>query len=397
MKKLKPTVVPTSGNYTLNRGIVATDAGNGKSLSWMIHDGKFTRSIIPHARVQVTGTRLSGSDVEGQHIVDYADWQGDRYGFGDGIWDVATRYPIETHQNTEGRYGSDMHLFLIMVTLALMGYKNGEHLKLVVPAPPGLLDQVSPQIKASIIAGEDGKGTGKWTIALNGKKPISLYIDKVICVPEGQPAFFAYRFDAEGNVVELPTADGYDALSGNVQIVDLGFGTCDTFQIQNGIVAPESIIHSTDTSGGISTHITTPVLDEIRSITGSSHLTQAHVDGWLRFWAANGYREEAASVIVSGKSMNLHNIFTRRSERYAQWVIQEKLNPAWRNGADSILEVGGGWLYIEPAVRRYFPKRLIITPLMYEHTKNLSLVDLNAFGGLIIAAVSLKKQRERSL
>jgi hypothetical protein len=71
-----------------------------------------------------------------------------------------------------------------------------------------------------------------------------------------------------------------------------------------------------------------------------AHLKPTHIDGWFRNWT-KGYGEKQATVTVSGKVLNLQSLFEKVCGRYADWVMQMKIEPAWRNGADSVLEVGG--------------------------------------------------------
>jgi hypothetical protein len=375
-------------DYVLDKTIISLDPGNGKASGWYF-DGKYHMIMIPHARVPVTGARMGADNLGSQNKLEFVDWQGERFGIGEGVWDMATRYPVETHQNTEARYGSEMHIFLTIATLAKLKAPSNVPLTIIVPAPPGLLNKVSKRIKDAFRLGESGTNDGRWTIALNGKKPVTYTIGRVITLPEGAGAFAAYRFDINGNVVPLPTPQNYDALSGHVQIVDLGYGTGDTFDIFDGRIMPESIVHSTDPTAGVSTHLLQPVLDKVKEMTDATHLTPAHVDGWLRIWT-KGYNEAKATVMVSGKVLNLQSLFEKVCGRYADWIIQMKLEPAWRNGADSVLEVGGGWLYIDSKVRASYRKRMILTPSSYEHTKSVPLYDLNAYGQLALAANNIR-------
>jgi hypothetical protein len=377
-----------TSDRVLDNTIVSLDPGNGKASGWYF-DGKYHSVSIPHARVSVVGAKVGADNLGAQHTLEFVDWLGERFGIGEGVWDLATRYPVETHQNTESRYGSEMHIFLALAVLAKLKAPTNVPITIIVPAPPGLLNKVSKRIKDNFKAGENNLGDGKWTIALNGKKPQTYTIARVITVAEGQGAFAAYRFDINGNVMDLTGSQGYDALSGHVQIVDLGYGTGDTFDIFNGRTAPESIVHSTDASAGISTHMLLPVLDKVKELTDATHLTPAHVDGWFRTWT-KGYGEKQATVTVSGKVLNLQALFEKVCGRYADWTMQMKLEPAWRNGADSVLEVGGGWLYIDSKVRGYYRKRIILAPSLFPHISTVPLYDLNAYGQLALAANNIR-------
>ena len=88
----------------LDENIISTDAGNGWAACYRLVNGKIKQHGIPHARARVTGAKLK-SDLVSQNVVDYADFMGQRYGYGDQIWNL-TDAPIDLHQNTARRYGS---------------------------------------------------------------------------------------------------------------------------------------------------------------------------------------------------------------------------------------------------------------------------------------------------
>ncbi len=171
-------------NTVLDENFISSDAGNGWAACYRLVGGKLKSHGIPHARARVTGAKLA-TDLGGQNIAEYADFMGQRYGYGDGIWNL-TDAPIDLHQNTARRYGGNMHLFLMLVNIACLNVKSGSDLTLIVPAPPGLLNEVAPQIKKSILAGESGKHDGIWHLQLRrDKKPREYRILRVIVVPEG--------------------------------------------------------------------------------------------------------------------------------------------------------------------------------------------------------------------
>jgi hypothetical protein len=238
----------------------------------LCHEGKLRSSNVPHARVPVTGAKIETGGLVGQIEITHADWQGKRYGYGENIWNLATRYPVETFQNSELRYGADLHLFLIFLGLALVKAPTNTPLTLVVPAPPGIINRVAKIMRDNILAGEDGSGNGTWNITLNGaKKPQTFVVERVITVPEGVPGYAAYRFDIQGDIVPLDSEQGYDYLTGQVRIVDLGFGTADAFDILDGGIAADSIDHATHPELGIATLMLQPLLDEIQRMTRAEH------------------------------------------------------------------------------------------------------------------------------
>ncbi len=379
-------------NTVLDENFISSDAGNGWAACYRLVGGKLKSHGIPHARARVTGAKL-GTDLGSQNIAEYADFMGQRYGYGDGIWNL-TDAPIDLHQNTARRYGGNMHLFLMLVNIACLNVKSGSDLTLIVPAPPGLLNEVGPQIKKSILAGESGKNDGVWHLQLRrDKKPREYRILRVIVVPEGAGAFAAYRFDRNGDPVELLDKSGADLLAGRVAVLDLGAGTGDTYQIFDGNLNPDAIAHATDDRAGVIHNLLKPILAEVmQTVPGATHLTTAHIDSYLRRYVASP-SEENATIRVSGKNVSIEPAILSNCERYAEWVAANKLDPLWAAGTDAIVEAGGGWLYVESWIRQWYPDRLLLTPAMFPHTRNIALFDLNGAGQLSMAAAVLKLQQ----
>ena len=376
----------------LDETFISSDAGNGWAACYRLVSGRIKQHGIPHARARVTGARLN-ADLGSQNIAEYADFLGQRYGYGDQIWNL-TDAPIDLHQNTARRYGGNMHLFLMLVNIASMNVKSGSDLTLIVPAPPGLLNEVGPQIKKAILAGESGQGDGIWHIQLRrDRQPREYRFIRVITVPEGAGAFAAYRFDRSGELVPLEDKSGADVLAGRVAVLDLGAGTGDTYSIFDGNLNPDAIAHATDDRAGVIHNVLKPILSEVlQAVPNASHLTTAHIDSYLRRYVQTP-TPEAATIRVSGKSVNIEASILANCERYAEWVAANKLDPLWSAGMDAIVEAGGGWLFIESWIREWYPDRLLLSPNMFPHTKNIALFDLNGVGQLHFAAAVLKMQQ----
>lgn len=377
---------------TLDENFISSDAGNGWAACYRMVNGKVKVHGIPHARARVTGARLN-ADIGTQNIAEYADFMGQRYGYGDHIWDL-TDAPIDLHQNTARRYGGNMHIFLLLVNIASLGVKSGSELTLIVPAPPGMLNEVGPVIKKSILAGESGQDDGIWTIQLRkDKKPREYRFVRVITIPEGAGAFAAYRFDLNGDAVELPDRQGADMLSGRVAVLDLGAGTGDTYTMYDGNLNPDAIAHATDDRAGVISNVLRPILGEVmQAVPEAKHLTTAHIDSVLRRYVKQP-SQEAATIRVSGRNVNLEKTLLSTCERYAEWIAANKLDPLWASGVDAVVEAGGAWLYIENWVRSWYPDRLLLTPAMFPHTRNIALFDLNGVGQLSFAAAVMKMQQ----
>lgn len=376
----------------INENFISTDAGNGWAACYRLVNGRVKQHGIPHARARVTGIKLA-TDVGSQNIADYADFMEQRYGYGDGIWNL-TDAPVDLHQNTERRYGGNMHLFLMLVNIAEMGVKSGSELTVIVPAPPGLLNKVAPTIKQSILAGENGSGDGVWTIQLRkDKKPRTYRFARVIVMPEGAGAFAAYRLNLQGDTVELLDSNGDDVLGGRVAVLDLGAGTGDTYVIHDGNLNPETILHATDDRAGVIHNLLKPILsDVVAAAPGTTHLTTAHIDGILRRYTA-APSSENATMRVSGRTINLERSILNNIERYAEWVAANKIDPLWASGTDAVVMAGGGWIYVGSFIQQWYPDRLILSPDRFRHTRSTSLWDLNGVGQLAFAAAVLKAQQ----
>lgn len=376
----------------IDESFISADAGNGWAACYRLVNGKIKQHGIPHARARVTGARLE-SDIGAQNIADYADFMGQRYGYGDGIWNL-TDAPIDVHQNTARRYGGNMHIFLMLVNIAEMNVKSGSELTLIVPAPPGLLNEVGPQMKKALLAGESGSNDGLWTIKLRRDKKVREYtIRRVITLPEGAGAFAAYRFNVAGDLANTADRTGNDPLAGRVTVLDLGAGTGDTYTIFEGNLNPDSIAHATDDKAGVIHNLLKPILGDVLSaVPDARHLTTAHIDSVLRRYTADPSKE-AATMRVSGRLINIEDSIRMNCDRYTEWVAANKLDPIFASGADAIIAAGGGWLFINEAIRREYPNRVILTPAMFPHTKAIPLFDLNGVGQLSFAAAVMKYQQ----
>lgn len=373
--------------FILDENIISTDAGNGWAAVYRFARGKVRQHGIPHARARVSGNILK-SDLGAQNVADYADFCGQRYGYGDGIWNL-TDAPIDTHQNTARRYGEGMHTFLILVNIASMGVKSGSELSLIVPAPPGLLNEVKPNIQSRLLAGENGDGI--WRIQLRtDKKPREYKFKRVIVVPEGAGAFSAYRLNIDGTTADMRDSNGVDVLSGRVVVLDLGAGTGDTYTLVNGNVAPDAIQHATDDRAGVIHNLLRPILGDVLAIVpeARSYLTTAHIDAMLRRYISDP-RPENAVMRLSGRNVDVERSILANAERYGEWISTNKLDPIFAAGADALLMAGGGWLYIGSWMRQWYPNRFILSPEMFKHTRNVAIWDLNGVGQLALAAAVL--------
>lgn len=380
-------------HWLLNKQTVSLDLGNGKVSGWRLVDGRLQHVMLPNARVRVTGFKLA-QDVTtmGVQEVLYADFMGERYGFGDGVW-AQSDYPVETFANSVERYGSAYHVFMGVLTLAMMDVPTVDPLTLIVSAPPGLVNEVAKKIKRAFIMGESGAKDGCWSIKLGHEKEARTYvIEKVIVIPEGAGAFAAYAYDVNGNNANVTHSEtGHDLLAGRVLIADGGMGTFDSYMVTNGLLAAEAIRQSTDGNYGIQALIIRPVIDAIVNLFTEKgwqmpRVYEPQVDAWLRSWVVRRTTEDA-TVVLEGHQLNLHNIFVAACHRAGELVVSQQLAPQFqRNQVDTVLAVGGLWVYIGSDVRDAFPNRNILLPFMVSHIRDIPLFDLNGYGGLALAA-----------
>jgi len=388
--------------WEIDPTIISWDGGNGTSSAWRLVDGELQYFMLPNVRVPVTGFSMN-TDVTsiGMNEMVYADVAAGRFGIGDGIWDQS-KYPPETFVNTAERYGSEIHIFMLLCLLAALNAPEETPLTIVTSAPPGLVNQVAKTIKQNLRMGEAKDKSGAWTIRMSyDKKPRTFIIGKVIVVPEGVGAFSAYAYDANGNDVLIPSTihEGDDSLTGQVHIHDAGHGTYDTYTVRNGKIDAESMTFATDRDAGILRQMIEPIMDYIRDQFAKAgevppNLKAVQVDQWLRDWSLGKMKTQHARVKLYGRILDLQAIFELVSTRFARYIIEEKLEKSFSQGADSILLAGGGWVYILDHIRKQYPNRNILWPERVAHLKGIPMWELNAYGALPMSAANIKVNRQ---
>lgn len=389
--------------------IVGTDMGNGDGQMYAVLNGKLHRVSIPHGRVAVSGMELSKDvKLEGIDYV-YSDFPAsvlssdasmeefNRWGFGEGI-EEATGKPIDSNRNSINRYGSPHHIWSVLNGLSVLGLKGDKPITLIVPAPPSYVNDISKDIRRAFLSGWQGKRDGKWVIRPKGAKKWTEYqIANVYVVAEGQPAYAAYRFFLDGRPAPLPDPrykGDRDALAGMVFVNDIGNGTLDNYRVIAGKVVLDDLKGATDPNGGIQERMLRPILEEVRNATGATHLTESSVDAWLRQWAMSGWQDDAAVVNVSGKTLRLHMLFQRVLKDYAEWIANNRLNDNFRRGADAIMCVGGGWMYVYGLLSEFYHERLFIAPNIAPHLNGINFYDLNAYGTIVQYAAEQRANRK---
>ena len=387
--------------WELDPAIITWDGGNGTSSAWQMVDGELHYFMLPNVRVPVTGYSMN-NDVTtiGLNDMVYADVAAGRFAIGDHVWEQS-KYPPETFVNSEERYGSEIHIFMLLCLLAALNAPEDVPLTIVTSAPPGLVNSVAKTIKKNLRYGEAGDKSGVWTIQMSyDRTPRSYIISKVIVVPEGVGAFSAYAYDANGSDVLIPSSDGSDdLLTGQVHIHDAGYGTYDTYIVRNGKLDSESMAFATDRDAGVMRQMIEPVMDYIRDQFAKAgeqapRLRPVQADAWLREWSLGKMQPQHARVKLQGRILDLQGIFELVAMRYARFVIEEKLERSFQQGADTILLAGGGWTYVLPQILKQYPNKNLLHPGVIPHLKGIPLWELNAYGALPMSASNKKVNRK---
>ncbi len=375
---------------------ISWDGGNGNQSAWRLVNGELQYFSLPNVRVPVTGYSLN-TEVTGlgTNEMVYADVAAGRFGIGHNVWEQS-KYPPETFVNSEERYGSEIHIFMLLCLLAALNAPEGVPLTIIASAPPGLVNKVAKTIKQNLRMGEAKDKSGIWTIQMSyDKQPRTFMIGKVIVVPEGVQAFCAYAYDTWGNTVKIPSTLDVtdDSLTGQVHIHDAGQGTYDTYVIRNGQIDAESLSFATDPNAGILRQMVEPIMDYVRDQfikigQPLPNLTAVQVDGWLRDWVTGKMKPEFSRVKLHGRILELQAIFELVSAKYAQHIIAHKLSTSFARGADTILLVGGGWVYTLNHIRKQYPTKNILSADRVPHLKGIPMWELNAYGGLPFIAAN---------
>ncbi len=413
VRGLGDTLLEAAAQYMIYEG------GNGKtSVAFVDGSGVLHKVMLPHARMRVSGHRVDRKFGSGAVNVRYADFLGDRWGYGDQIWDLATDTPVDVFVNSPERYGTNEHVFYALLLAAEAGLPSGSTIELVVTVPPGLHDTVSERVAETFKQGmvkSDGRKQfvdGWWEITLTGdKEPRQYRFAEVHVLMEGVVAYSAYRFSLGGQVVEIPGKDGQDALGGRCRIIDLGFGTADTPTLIDGNVVADSIGRTTDAQGGILVQMAEPIMNAVLDIVPNAALTPQHVDRWLREWAmgkttptgtqAPAWSCEAADVLLGGQVLHLYDTFEHYAKAYANYVYQRHVVEALRQNIDVLLCVGGGWLYIYAKIKSALEKTargslVMLSPETVDHLRkeNVGYIDLNTVGALKTVIASIRYNLE---
>jgi hypothetical protein len=375
---------------------VTWDGGNGNQSAWRLFEGELQYFSLPNVRVPVTGYSLN-TEVSGigTNEMVYADVAAGRFGIGDKVWE-GSKYPPETFVNSEERYGSEIHIFMLLCLLAALNAPEDTPLTIIASAPPGLVNKVAKTIKTGLRMGEAKDKSGSWTIQMSyDKKPRTFVIGKVIVVPEGIPAFCAYAYDTYGKTVQIPSTLDVtdDSLTGQVHIHDAGQGTYDTYIIRNGQIDAESLSFATDPNAGILRQMVEPIMDYVRDQfvkigQPMPNLTSVQVDSWLRDWVVGKMNPKFSRVKLHGRILELQGIFETRCARYAEHIIQHKLANSFARGADTVLLVGGAWSYTLDHIRKHYPNKNILWSDKVPHLKGIPMWELNAYGGLPFIAAN---------
>lgn len=392
--------------------VLGGDIGNGLcNMFWFNPKARKVEFVrVPHGLVPVERTALaegvSAGAVEFEWI-EFPDEAGDlkrpeRLGYGEDIENLTGRKADE-NRNSAYRYGSRHHIRETLTSMLALDVPDDKPLTLVITIPPSyILDAEAEgrnpvkETRQGFMVGYLGKRDGLWPAKGKKDKQWRNYqFANVIVTPEGLPAWVAYRYDLAGNVVPLPDPrpgfDGRDALSGVIDIVDLGMGTRNHYRINDGKIVAGDLRGATNPDGGILRRMIEPIQAEVYGLTGATP-SVAQVDSWLRTWANSGWKDEGAIVEFNSHTLGMGKAFGRHCDNFAQWTADTCLNQIFTRGTNGVLVVGGGWLYTYSRIKDAYKDRLFIEPSIYDHTKHLWYGDLNGYGALIQYVVETKKQ-----
>lgn len=357
--------------------IASVDAGNGGIKAELVkrNGGGRKSHYEPSVRAAATGDALGiGNSAIGELDYEYADWSGHRYVTGDDVIRV-TRRALERHIGSN-RYGNEFHQFLVAISLAKMGIKEGE-IDLTVFAPPGLYAEQKPEIEKRFLADQ-----GKTEIRLKGdKKPRQWRYTSVNVLPEGIGAAVCFVLDDNGVYVAS------DVLSGQVAILDIGAHTLDALLLVDGNFNAESLQHATWEEGGVHVHIREPILKAIKKLSSDmAVVTVDDVDRVIRLGSASG----DYTLRAGGYEVDIKPLLDKYRLRYADWIannIGDNVFNQFR-GIKSVIVVGGEGL-VSDHLRKYFPDK-IIDPKQHKTTAKVHPIDMNAVGGLRLALMQAK-------
>lgn len=105
-------------------------------------------------------------------------------------------------------------------------------------------------------------------------------------------------------------------------------------------------------------------------------------------------KQQHAKVMLNGRILDLQPIFELTSLRFARYIIENKLEPSFMQGADTVLLVGGGWTYTLSHILKQYPSRIILHPGIVEHLKGIPFWELNAYGALPMSAANKRVNRK---
>jgi len=346
--------------------IASSDAGNGGCNTVAIIGGKTKTYYEPSVRAMATGDSLGlGAEFEMQY--DYVDWYGNRYVTGDDVVRV-TRRGLERHMGAQ-RYGEEFHRFLVAVSLAKLGVKEGD-VNLTLFAPPGLFKEARKVIVDGFMSSDSNV-----KIKLRGDKKTREWRYSAINVyPEGIGAAAVFMLDESGHPCDT------DALRGDIIILDAGAFTLDALKMSDGSFNPETLETATWENAGVNTHIREPLLRKVHSQGDDFKVaTVDDIDVVLRKGLSGG----DFMLNVAGQEVNLKPLADRYMERYADWVSNNVCDGVFNGfrGIRGAILVGGGATMIEEKLRLLYPDK-ILDRKKYGHVKKVHPVDMNAVGGL---------------
>lgn len=349
--------------------VISVDPGNGMTNAVRSMKKGYKAIAFPSVRAAATGDTLG---IGGQFELDYEyiDWGSHRYIVGDDV--SISRRAVERHQGAF-RYGDEFWLFLVATAIAKLGVTKGT-VDLTVFAPPGMYFDARHAIEERF-----KKNKGLILIKLKGdSKPRQINIENVTVHPEGLGALLCFVLNDKGQPIETNLLDGQNV------ILDMGMNTLDALQITDGQFNPESLSSATWENGGLKTHIFDPALRVVKAVSPDFDLmTIDDVERVLR----SGLTVDDWFLRVAGLEVDMKPVFDKYAERYAAWVSNNIVDGVFNGlrGIKSMILVGGGAGLIQHYLQQGYPNK-ILNPDAHKTMKGVSPVEMNAVGGLRLAA-----------
>ncbi|MBZ0304864.1 MAG: hypothetical protein K8I82_02230 [Anaerolineae bacterium] len=367
---------------------IAVNAGNlSTNGSIRISPDEIVTLSFPSIRSRASGYTLNLESEIDREWVAYGK-NGTKFYVGEDVLvGLESRKAIDTHTG-EKRYGSDLHLFLIDYTTALLLKKLQEYgtpeseIEVVLNTflPPGLYEDFKPKIKAAFT----GKSAARAIQFKSDAEPMTWRVSQVNVFPEGLHTWSCMYFNDSG------ARQSQNITSGIKVLMDGGGWSFDDYLIINGRVDPESLKNATLKNGGIIHHVLNTVLDDVITLGGSfRHTTIYDIDKVLRDGSLSGHYR----LTVGNDSVDIKTFIGERQEEYARFIARNVCDRKW-NGFDEVdgfIFIGGGFFVIGEALDAMYPGKLVRFD-SYDHLADVLPTEMDVVGALRAAEYERRRR-----